>query len=206
MPEEKKEEKKKPNDVFAEMAYYLLPLLLLIFIISYISAHINFSWWESLFYRALESTIYLLFFAMFALSVSVFGFVLYSYKLSNLLSGAQVNFKMKQVDSNLSLRNERWERISGHIASDHPNDWRIAILEADVILDEILSKAGYTGDTVADKLKQVEKSDFLTIENAWEAHKVRNKIVHDAEFVLSRREADRVLDLYRSVFEEFHFI
>jgi transposase len=65
----------------------------------------------------------------------------------------------------------------------------------------------YPGETIADKLKTVEKSDFNTIENAWEAHKARNQVVHaGSDYQLTEREAKRIIDLYRSVFEEFFFV
>jgi hypothetical protein len=109
--------------------------------------------------------------------------------------------------SGVALRNEKWERVERHMKSTNPNDWRLAILEADIMLDEMLSVLQYSGETMADKLKSVERSDFLTIDKAWEAHKVRNVIAHEgADFLLSDREAKRVIDLYREVFEEFHFV
>ncbi len=102
---------------------------------------------------------------------------------------------------------KQWARIVEHINTDNPSDWRLAILEADIILDELLSKIGCVGSTIGDKLKQVEKSDFTTIESAWEAHKARNAIAHEGqEFLLSKREAQRIIRLYEAVFKEFHLI
>lgn len=104
-------------------------------------------------------------------------------------------------------RNTRWERIVEHINSEHPNDWKVAILEADIMLDELLDVQGYHGASMSDKLKQVEESDFLTLNSAWEAHKVRNQIAHEgAEFLINEREARRVIALYKEVFEEFKYI
>lgn len=103
--------------------------------------------------------------------------------------------------------NRRWERVVAHLNSTSVNDWKFAILEADIILDELLDATGYRGETVSDKLKRVEASDFETLEFAWEAHKVRNTIAHEgSEFVISEREARRIIGLYQSVFEEFHYI
>jgi len=102
---------------------------------------------------------------------------------------------------------DRWAKVIAHVNSENPGDWKLAILEADIILDEMLDKQGYHGDSIGDKMKKVEKSDFNTIENAWEAHKIRNQIAHEgSEFVITQREAKRVIDLFRSVFEEFYLI
>jgi len=103
--------------------------------------------------------------------------------------------------------NPQWERILGHIESLNENDWRLAIIEADIMLSDILDKLALPGDTMGDKLKAVEKSDFTTVENAWEAHKIRNQIAHEgASFMLNQHEAKRVIGLYESVFREFQVI
>lgn len=107
----------------------------------------------------------------------------------------------------VSTENKRWARVIEHSESDNPNDWKIAIIEADSILDEMTKSMGYHGDTLGERLKSVEVSDFNNLNNAWEAHKVRNAIAHEgANFQLNEREARRVIALYKSVFEEFKYI
>ena len=102
---------------------------------------------------------------------------------------------------------KRWEQVLTHLNSDKESDWRLAVLEADVLLDEMLTNMRYHGDSLGEKLKSVEKSDFLTLDSAWEAHAVRNKIAHEgASFALTEREARRVIKLYEEVFKEFHYI
>lgn len=105
------------------------------------------------------------------------------------------------------IRNERWERVMTHVSSDNPNDWRLGIIEADVMLDELVTRIGYRGASLGDKLKQVETSDFLTLDAAWEAHKTRNRIAHSgSDFILTQREAKRIIALYEEVFKEFHYL
>ena len=103
--------------------------------------------------------------------------------------------------------NKRWEEIVAHINSDSPSNWRLAILECDIVLDEMLTKMSYRGETLADKLKAVEKSDFLSIDKAWEAHRVRNAVAHEgSNFQITDSETRRVVALYEEVFREFHYI
>jgi len=100
-----------------------------------------------------------------------------------------------------------WESVKKHIESDNENDWRQAIMDADIILDDLLNKMGYRGESVGEKLKRVERGDFATLDLAWEAHKVRNRIAHEgASFSLDHREAKAAYDNYRKVFEEFYYI
>lgn len=102
---------------------------------------------------------------------------------------------------------KRFAKVLEHGNSARESDWRLAILEADVLLDEMVTGMGYHGDSLGEKLKAIEKSDFLTLDKAWEAHAVRNRIAHEgAAFVLSAREAKRVIALYEEVFKEFRYI
>lgn len=104
-------------------------------------------------------------------------------------------------------KNERWERVQSLIKSNTASDWRQAIIEADIILDDMLTRMGHEGNSIGDKLKGIEESDFITLNKAWEAHKIRNHIAHKGgDFLFSKNEAERVVNLYRQVFEEFYYI
>jgi hypothetical protein len=101
----------------------------------------------------------------------------------------------------------KWQRVVEHANSENPSDWRLAIIEADVMLEELLKSLGYPGDGVGEMLKGVDKSDMLSLDNAWEAHKVRNRIAHSGgDFELTERETRRVVSLFESVFREFGII
>lgn len=101
----------------------------------------------------------------------------------------------------------RWLEIMRHIESYNPSDWRVAILEADILLFDMLSQMGYTGTSIGEMLKQVEPQNFLTLDDAWKAHKIRNTIAHEgSSYELSREEAERAIRLYQNVFNEFYFI
>jgi len=101
----------------------------------------------------------------------------------------------------------RWQSAEKHVTSDNPNDWKQAILEADIILDDLLTKLGYHGETIGEKLQRVVKGDMKSLDEAWEAHKVRNRIAHEgSDFSLNEIEAKRVIAMYKKVFEEFYVI
>lgn len=95
----------------------------------------------------------------------------------------------------------RWNTVIGYMQGKEEAIWRIGILEADNLLDEILHDRGYQGLTLADKLKM---TNFNTLDLAWAAHKIRNRIAHDgSRFALSERIARNTIELYRAVFKEF---
>ena len=101
----------------------------------------------------------------------------------------------------------RWEHIQSLLEAATPSQWREAIIEADIMLDDVLARQGYTGDGVGEKLKSAEKGDFATLQNAWEAHKVRNQIAHEgSSFDLSESLAGRTIAHYEAVFRELKVI
>jgi hypothetical protein len=110
-------------------------------------------------------------------------------------------------NESIVIKNDKWQKVVKNMNSISPNDWKLAILECDIILSEILEKMGYLQESISEKLKAIEPSDFTNIESAWEAHKIRNMIAHEgSDFMINEREAKRVVGLYEAVFREFEYI
>lgn len=122
------------------------------------------------------------------------------------LYGAKV--PLESIDGQKTeAKNERWEQVQKHINSTSQGDWRLAIIEADLILEEMLRAQGYHGDSIGEMLKGVERSDMTTLDFAWEAHKTRNEVVHaGSSYLLNERDAKRIISLYEAVFREFEMI
>ena len=143
---------------------------------------------------------------MAILSVALLVGVIYVFrKYAELLKNQKKLLYPEMATTDIYLNTE-WQNILDHTESLNENDWRHAILQADIMLGDLLDKLFLPGETMADKLKAVEKSDFTTLDNAWEAHKVRNQIAHSSDFILTQREARRVIGLYETVFKEFKII
>jgi hypothetical protein len=151
------------------------------------------------------------FVSIFLTLLFLMGIIYASFRLSYLRKMTALERRKKsasqEATENQIPENPKWQKVLEHVNSTNPSDWRLAILEADILLGDMLEKMGYRGEGIGEMLKSVEESDFNTINNAWEAHKIRNAIAHEgADFTLTQKEAGRVIDLYRSVFEEFHFV
>ena len=100
----------------------------------------------------------------------------------------------------------RWQHILEESRSDSDQSRRLAILEADIMLGELLDELGLRGATMADKMKTVDRGRFNTIDLAWEAHRARNRVAHEAGHSSSGQETRRIIGLYEKVFREFKFV
>ncbi len=106
-----------------------------------------------------------------------------------------------------SAGTDQWKGIEKYMQSHNPSDWRLAILEADILLYDMLEQIGFEGDTIADKLKSVDPASFNTLDDAWRAHKIRNILAHEgASYELTYDEARKTIARFKKVFDEFYFI
>jgi hypothetical protein len=109
---------------------------------------------------------------------------------------------------NMSLRHSeenelQFKKILEHASSDNINDWKAAIIDADVMLDKGLKAAGYTTGSLGDRMKGISNSNVRTIDLAWEAHKLRNDIAHGGQaFNLTDRDVRRAVGQYQEVLKE----
>ncbi|MDB5195452.1 MAG: protein of unknown function with transrane region [Parcubacteria group bacterium] len=97
----------------------------------------------------------------------------------------------------------RWNHVRELIESSQENDWRQAIVEADIILDDMLTRLGYPGASVGEKLRAVDPAKFHTLQEAWDAHKVRNELAHQGSaYPFTDHIAYRTILQYENVFRE----
>jgi len=96
----------------------------------------------------------------------------------------------------------RWKDIQVQIESNNEADWRVAIIGADAVLDEMIKSIGYKGETMGERLKGIKPYQFPSIDDAWRVHKIRNFLAHDPTYRLSREVAKGTIDIYERIFRD----
>ena len=139
-------------------------------------------------------------FSIILISVFLISAFLFLKKAKGIRSKKIIRGKREGVD--FEKFKEGWEGILGHINSPGESDWKLAIIEADKLADDLLIQKGYKGDSMAERLTSVEKGELRSINLLWEAHKIRNRIAHKTGFKLSHSEATRALSYYKESLEE----
>lgn len=104
-------------------------------------------------------------------------------------------------------KNEHWTMTLGYLFSQHASDWKLAIIEADSMLESLMEQLGFRGETLGDRLKIANQENFPNLTIAWEVHTIRNRIAHEGlTFEVSQHEAKRVISLYEQIFHEYGYI
>lgn len=150
-------------------------------------------------------------FVFLALLVSILLLALYTYAslwrwyyYGQTDKELRENERLYQEQFKGAAKSSRLEDIDKNVVSDNPNDWKLAVIEADIILDGILKERGYGGSTLGERLRSVSPNQLASLQDAWEAHKTRNMIAHEGpDFVLTKRMAEETIVRYKRVFAEF---
>lgn len=59
---------------------------------------------------------------------------------------------------------------------------KLAVIEADKLVDSAMKRAGVQGNSMADRLRRCEKLvDHFVYQEMWDAHKLRNHLVHEVD-------------------------
>lgn len=80
------------------------------------------------------------------------------------------------------IQNE-WARVEELVKIGQPSQLRQAVIKADNLLDFALQRLT-TGTVMGERLKNARAyfRDFRVYQSLWEAHKVRNALVHEADY------------------------
>lgn len=113
-----------------------------------------------------------------------------------------------QSDISKKHAQESWHEIQEHFFKGSENDLKVAIMDADTLLNEALRDAGILGTHLGDRLKKANSNQVPNLNDIWQAHKLRNQIAHEPNLKLKRDLAERALSIYQvalknlGIFEE----
>ena len=95
---------------------------------------------------------------------------------------------------------KQWAKVLKRLETGKEADYKLAVIEADGLLNDILKKMGYKGETMAKILEQLDSTVLPDIEQIWEVHKIRNNVVHDPDYELNLEQARKILGIYEKSF------
>ena len=101
---------------------------------------------------------------------------------------------------------KRWDETRARLESDDPNEWKAAVLEAAGMLNEVLGIVGYEGATLGEKLENLLPNQLDNLDEAKEANKIKNQIVQDEQFQMTREEAQQTADVFAESLRFFEAI
>ena len=123
--------------------------------------------------------------------------------------GADVRQAIKGMDMPAVPKNKalkEWQGIKNRLKGENISQYKAAVLEADRIANDILSKVGYKGENLAERLEQVKQGQLENIEDLKSAHKIRNRIIYERDFAIDKETAKGVVEIYENLLKELDYI
>ena len=100
----------------------------------------------------------------------------------------------------------KWKNVLKRLETPNEEEYKLAVLEADGMLDQSLKRMGFAGDTLADRLQKVSVGIISNLSEVRQANAIRNNIVHDPDYRLTLSEAQRIIGVYETAFEGLDLI
>ncbi|MBU3942543.1 hypothetical protein KKA24_01015 [Patescibacteria group bacterium] len=97
---------------------------------------------------------------------------------------------------------KQWGKVVKRLETGKEGEYRMAIIEADSLLDETLRGMEYKGEKINDLLDQVDSKVLPSIDRIKSAHEFRNNIVHDPSYELTLNEAKTIIGVYEQAFRD----
>jgi hypothetical protein len=91
---------------------------------------------------------------------------------------------------------QRWKKIISRLEKKSEAEAKLAILEADSLLDEVLKKSGYPGETLTERLEKLTPATLPNLEELKKARQVRESIISDPTYRLEFGKAKEILKIY----------
>jgi len=94
-----------------------------------------------------------------------------------------------------------WAKITKRLERPLESEYKLAIIEADNLLNKILERMGYKEETLGERLKKITADILPNIQEVSEAHKIRNNIVHDPDYKITLEKAQKTIKIYEKAFQ-----
>jgi hypothetical protein len=127
------------------------------------------------------------------------------------LRGIRANWRLSMKGADMPLisqknMNKKWEKIKDRLESGNIAQYKLAVLEADQIVDEILQGMKIKGENMAERLEKSNSSQIFNIEALLESHKIRNRVVAEPDFSITKEEAKKAIDPFEDFLKHFEYL
>jgi len=110
--------------------------------------------------------------------------------------------KRSQIDRQFFI--DRWDTIQKTFQNT-PGKWMEVIIEADKLVDEALKQRGYAGKTMGERMVAANRI-FKDPDMIWNAHKFRNRVVHETGVKVKKSQVSYALRGYRKALKDLEVI
>lgn len=185
------------NDLYSYLGEFASPQKLLDGVISFLLA-------AKIQNILLPLKIIFLLFSLFFLAFIVFALFKTSWLRFALLGDLSQFFTHRPYG--VKRLTKTWLKVAARLAGASESEYKLAVIEADNLLDDTLKRMGFTGESLEQKLKQLTAATLPNVEQVLEAHQIRNSVIHDPDYRLTLDQAKKALAIYEDAFRDLEVL
>ncbi|MGA2417877.1 MAG: hypothetical protein ABSF55_01390 [Candidatus Staskawiczbacteria bacterium] len=133
-------------------------------------------------------------FAMFFLAFVIYFMINSSWLQYKFLEDVTEFFSWQAFGSR--EMSKQWSKIKKRAESGAESDLKLAIIDADDFLGEVLDDRGYEGKDFQETINKAGRLIAPILNDVLKAHEARNSIVYDPDYKLSDDQAKKILATY----------
>lgn len=92
---------------------------------------------------------------------------------------------------------KKWKRIQKMADSGIEANYKLSLIEADDLLEDVLTNKGFSGETFEERIKQAGEIQIPNLERVLQAHQTRNQAVYEPDYQLKIERLRELLEVYK---------
>jgi hypothetical protein len=129
---------------------------------------------------------------IFLIFVIVFG-------LAVLVGIGYLGKKVVPAKLNQEFYQTRWSELLARVKTS--DGMALAVIDADKLVDDALKKRHFKGKTMGERLVSAQRT-LSDNDAVWYAHKLRNRLVHEDNVRLTKRDVQKALSGFRQALKD----
>lgn len=109
-------------------------------------------------------------------------------------------FGLTPVSSKRTL--QAWEVIENRLKNKNPDQYKLAVIEADDLFFDLLLALGHRGETFEDRLRWFRPEKLKNLEDIEKAHEMAEKLFEEEEAQITQEGASKIIKVYQYAFKE----
>ncbi len=107
--------------------------------------------------------------------------------------------KLRVSSLNKGYFQTRWKEIQALVKT--PEGQRLAVIDADKLVDDALKKLRFSGKTMGERLVSAQRR-FSSADSLWSAHKLRNRLVHETDVRVTKAQTKTALKAFAQALKD----
>ena len=136
------------------------------------------------------------FFTMFFLAGVIYFMINSSWLQYKFLEDVTEFFSWQSYG--LRTISKRWKKIKEKLDTGVEAEYKLAIIEADDFLGEMLEERGFLEKSFEESIKKAGKGALPNSEEILSAHETRNSIVYNPDFKVNAETSKNILSVYET--------